>query len=622
MLCHRTLITPLLAACGLLGVPVSQGSAPDPDTSLQEVKRTSLPGDQERHHRLIIKFKSDNNARASVQAAELQAREMMQGLGERAVATRSGQTVRLQHLKTIRGSVQVASTGVALTRADMQSLIAELAKNPSVEYAEIDERMRSHLTPNDTFFASQWNMQSAAGAAGGANFQQAWDRTIGASTPVNGAGVVVAVLDSGYRPHADLVANIVQGYDFVSADNPPANTIFKTANDGDGRDNDPLDPGDWNTISADCTVEDSSWHGTHVAGIVAAVGNNGTGVIGGAYGAKVLPVRVLGVCGGFSSDIQEGMYWAAGLRQVNGSVNPHVAKVINMSLGSVNACSTSYQDAINDVTAAGTTVVVSAGNDDGGPVTSPANCNGVIAVTSHTITGVKSGFANIGTPVALSAPGSSVFSTDNTGRTSPQADAILRKSGTSMAAPHVAAAAALLLQVQPSLTPAQVANFLKNNTRAFVAGSGCTTTTCGTGMLDAFQAVRALQVSLGNTSNTAPAMTSGTSYSGTAGAELQFTVTASDADGDTVTFSATGLPSGATLESAGRFRWTNPVQGSYSFNITPSDASRSGVAQTVTLTISAAAASGGGGGALMLWEMGVAALCLGLWGWTRRRVAS
>jgi serine protease len=578
---------------------------------------------------LIIKFKTPKESKAAHLFAETSDTERVQGLKERAASTVAGHELNLRHLKTIYNDIQVASTGAPLTRPEMRSVIAKLAKDPAVEYVEIDERVQAHLTPNDTFFSSLWNLKSPAGAVGGANFQLAWDRMIGSSTPVTGAGVIVAVLDSGYRPHPDLAANVLQGYDFISADNPPINTTFTTANDGDGRDDNPTDPGDWNSNASDCAVEDSSWHGTHVAGTIAAVANNSSGVIGGAFGAKILPVRVLGVCGGYSSDIQEGMYWAAGLRQVNGVTNPNIAKVINMSLGSTGSCSDSYKDAVNAVVTAGTTVVVSAGNDDGGPVSSPANCSGVIAVTAHTITGEKSSFANVGAQVALSAPGSSIFSTDNTGRTTPQSDAILLKSGTSMAAPHVAAAAALLLQIKPTLTPAQIAALLKNNTRPFRSGTVCASlTTCGTGMLDAFAAVKALQVSEGSASNTPPSMTSAPTQTGTEGIDLQFDVTAVDADSDTVTFSSSGLPAGATLSSTGRFRWSIPVLGTYNFTVTPSDTSRSGMPQTVTLAINSATLAtasssggggGGGGGTISGWELALVAL-LAIRGLRRRRL--
>lgn len=610
-----------------LGVIPALAALPLTEGPPAKVARSAASLEGATYSRLIIKFKTPKESKAAHLFAETSDRERVQGLKERVASTVAGHELNLRHLKTIYNGIQVASTGAPLTRPEMRSVIATLAKDPAVEYVEIDERVQAHLTPNDTFFSSLWNLKSPAGAVGGANFQLAWDRMIGSSTPVTGAGVIVAVLDSGYRPHPDLAANVLQGYDFISADNPPINTTFTTANDGDGRDDNPTDPGDWNSNVSDCAVEDSSWHGTHVAGTIAAVANNSSGVIGGAFGAKILPVRVLGVCGGYSSDIQEGMYWAAGLRQVNGVTNPNIAKVINMSLGSTGSCSDSYRDAVNAVVAAGTTVVVSAGNDDGGPVSSPANCSGVIAVTAHTITGEKSSFANVGAQVALSAPGSSIFSTDNTGRTTPQSDAILLKSGTSMAAPHVAAAAALLLQIKPTLTPAQIAALLKNNTRPFRSGTACASlTTCGTGMLDAFAAVKALQVSEGSASNTPPSMTSAPTQTGTEGIDLQFDVTAVDADSDTVTFSSSGLPAGATLSSTGRFRWSIPVLGTYSFTVTPSDTSRSGMPQTVTLTINSAtlatassSGGGGGGGTMSGWELALVAL-LAMRGLRRRRL--
>lgn len=145
-------------------------------------------------------------------------------------------------------------------------LAQTLTQDPRVDYAEVDERVFAHFMPNDTFYAAQrGNLQSPFVQAGGANLPNAWGRKLG-GVPVSGAGVTVAVLDTGYRPHADLVANIAGGYDFVSQD---GFSDFTTANDGNGRDADAQDPGDWNTQASLCDVSSSSWHGTHAAGVVA-----------------------------------------------------------------------------------------------------------------------------------------------------------------------------------------------------------------------------------------------------------------------------------------------------------------------------------------------------------------
>lgn len=576
-----------------------------------------------RLNRLIVKLKTDTMGKALSQQFDAAGKAGIQSLNESRFSTAQGVPVTLNYLKTIHTGIQVATTNEGLTRKEMTSLVEALSQDPRVDFVEIDEKMYPHMTPNDSYYRnSLWNLKSPTSQVAGANFEYAWDRTIGASTPVNGSGVVVAVIDTGYRPHADLAANILTGYDFITADNPPTDTDFTTANDGDGRDADATDPGNWNTTTANgCSVRNSSWHGTHVAGIAAAVGKNSTGVIGGAFGAKILPVRVLGVCGGYSSDIQEGMYWAAGLHQVNGVTNPNIAKVINMSLGVTGSCSGLFQNAVTAVVNAGTTVVVSTGNDYASTITSPANCNGVIAVTAHENTGNNADYANVGSGTTISAPGSGIYSTLNAGTTTPQGDTIAVLDGTSMAAPHVAAAVALLLQVKPTLTPAQIKTLLTNNARAFPSGTNCIgSTTCGAGMLDAFAAVKALQISEGSASNTAPAMTSSSTQSGNPGVDLQFTVTAADAEGDNVTFAAATLPTGATFNSnTGLFRWTNPVLGTYTFTVTPSDPSGAGVAQTISLTIAnvpAASQGGGGGGGAFNWLelVGLLALLAAAWG--------
>lgn len=557
--------------------------------------------------RLIIKLKTDRLGKVVSQQFDATGKAGIQALNERMHITALGTPVELNYLKTIHGSTQVATLDEGLSRAEMNTLVSALSQNPAVEFAEIDEKAYPFMTPNDSAYSgSLWGLKSPNSQVAGANFEFAWDRTTTGSTPVNGANVIVAVLDTGYRRHADIAANILEpGYDFITADDPPTNTDFTTANDNDGRDADAMDPGDWNaTATGDCPSSHSSWHGTHVAGTVAAVGNNASGVIGGAYGAKILPVRVLGVCGGYSSDIQEGMYWAAGLHQIGGVTNPNIAKVINLSLGVTGSCSTSYGTAVNDVVAAGVTVVAATGNDSSATtISSPASCPNVIAVTAHTITGDNATYANAGAGTTISAPGDGILSTANTGTTGPLLDALGTKNGTSMATPHVSAAVALLLQVNPSLSPAAIKNLLTANARAFPGGTNCVgLSDCGAGMLDAFAAVKALQ----SGSNTRPSISSSGNRSGAPGANLQFTVTALDAEGDTVSFAASGLPAGATFNPGNAlFQWANPVLGTHSFTVTPSDAGGAGVAQTVQLTITntpAASGGGGGGGGAFDWQ--------------------
>ncbi len=443
-------------------------------------------------NRLIIKLKPSASNK-----------DQPQGLAsyrERIQALNADSSSPLQYLKSVSPHTHVAVTRQRFSHGDLSALARKIAQDPQVEYAEVDERVYPHFVPNDSAYAAQqWNLKSPVQEAGGANLPNAWDRSV-AGLPLNGARVTVAVLDTGYRPHADLVPNIVPGYDFISLDDLGT---FRTANDGDGRDGDALDPGDWNDYSDECAIGNSSWHGTHIAGILGAVGNNSTGIIGVAYGARILPVRVLGVCGGFSSDTAAGLQWAAGLDVPGVARNPNVAKVINLSFGRDGACSLTYQEAITAARRAGSVVVASTGNDYQTSITQPANCSGVLAVTAHGHTGTNSPWANIGAGTTLSAPGESIYSTSNTGVTIPAKDSYDHTSGTSHAAPHVSGVAALLYQIKPGITPDEVESILTRSARPHPPGTRCSRRgDCGAGLLDAFNAVQTL---LPSTTPTAPA---------------------------------------------------------------------------------------------------------------------
>lgn len=579
------------------------------------------------YNRLIIKFKSGDRPQSVSTSYSADGEARVQSMGAKARIQKAdgslGSAISLSYLKTIRTNTHVAVTRTAMSATELASVAAALAKDPEVEYAEVDKIMYRQMTPNDSAFASQlWNMKAPSSAAGAANFVKAWD-LIASGSAVKGSGVVIAVLDTGYRPHADLASNIVPGHDFVSA-----------AFDRDGTsgwDSDPLDPGDWSTTSDPCGVSDSSWHGTHIAGIAAAIGNNGTGVIGGAYGAKILPVRVLGICGGYTSDIVEGMYWAAGLHQVNNTTNPNIAKVINLSLGGEAgvSCGTTEQEAVNAVINAGSVVVAATGNDGStSAIASPANCTGVIAVTAHTSTGVRDDrYANVGTGTTISAPGTDIYSTVNTGAKapvpSPEGDTFAAYSGTSMATPHVAAAAALLYQVLPTITPAQVKSYLTSTARAFPANSYCAgNAACGAGLLDAYAAVKKLQLDINSGTNSPPVLNNIAAQTATTAGTVQFTASATDADNDPVTFLISGLPNGASFDNGtGVFTWTHPQAGNYSVSITPTDGINSGSALSVPISVTQAPSGGGGGGSLALAEI-CGLLCLALGTWASQRKVS
>lgn len=295
------------------------------------------------------------------------------------------------------------------------------------------------------------------------------------------------------RRPLDLAANIVGGYDFI------ADTAV--SNDGNGRDSNPADPGDW-TSDGECATDweatTSSWHGTHVAGTIAAATNNSKGVAGVAYGAKVSPLRVLGKCGGYDSDIIDAITWASGGTVSGVPANTNVAKVINMSLGGGGACTTATQSAITAAVNRGTTVVVAAGNSNANAANySPASCNNVISVAATNRAGARSYYSNFGSVVDIAAPGGEtrttesggILSTLNTGTAGPSGETYDYYQGTSMAAPHIAGLAALVKSANSALTPAQIESAIKTNSRAL---PGACSGGCGAGLADAAKTVQAV----------------------------------------------------------------------------------------------------------------------------------
>ncbi|WP_425530384.1 S8 family peptidase [Xanthomonas campestris] len=325
-----------------------------------------------------------------------------------------------------------------------------------------------------------------------------------------------------------------------------------TARDGNGRDSNAADEGDWyaaNECGAGIPAASSSWHGTHVAGTVAAVTNNTTGVAGTAYGAKVVPVRVLGKCGGSLSDIADAIVWASGGTVSGIPANANPAEVINMSLGGGGSCSTTMQNAINGAVSRGTTVVVAAGNDASNVSGSlPANCANVIAVAATTSAGAKASYSNFGTGIDVSAPGSAILSTLNSGTTTPGSASYASYNGTSMASPHVAGVVALVQSVAPTaLTPAAVETLLKNTARAL---PGACSGGCGAGIVNADAAVTAaINGGSGGGGGGGNTLTNGTPVTGlgaATGAELNYTITVPAGSG-TLTVTTSGGSGDADL---------------------------------------------------------------------------
>jgi serine protease len=433
-------------------------------------------------------------------------------------------------------------------------LAARLARERDVEYAVPDERRRRLVAPNDPLYLAgpdtrgpavgQWYLRAPTNAfPASVNAESAWSVTVGSPA------IVVAVVDTGVRfDHPDLLpvsagGNLLPGYDMIGS--------IDAANDGDGRDADASDPGDWLTQAEIAQVggpyyqcapfaESSSWHGTQVAGLIAALTDNGVGIASVGRRVRVLPVRVLGKCGGFDSDIIAGMRWAAGLVVPDAPPNPNPARVINLSLGAAGSCNAAYRSLVAELDAAGTAIVAAAGNSAGHALGVPANCSGVIAVSALRHVGTKVGFSDLGPEIAISAPGGNcvnitagspclypIATTADAGAMGPAGsiytDSFNASLGTSFAAPLVAGTVALMLSAQPSMTPLQAKQLLQASARPFPATGGdngdgtpvpqctiprydsvgrpvdqlqcyCTTAVCGAGMLDAGAAVTAASV--------------------------------------------------------------------------------------------------------------------------------
>jgi serine protease len=430
----------------------------------------------------------------------------------------------------VRSAIETVQLSIGATPEDIQRELRELRSRTDIAFAVEDQRRYAHAVPSDALFSSQWYLQDTQPGAIAANL--AWDVTTG------GSGTVVAVLDTGVRfDHPDLqrawqTGKLLPGYDFVSGEDT---TSFLTANDGNGRDADPSDPGDWidsadkqNALFRDCPIQTSSWHGTRVSGLIGAASNNGIGIAGVSWGTWILPVRVLGKCGGYDSDIFPAMRWAAGLHVDGVPDNPYPAKILNLSFGSDGACTPGYQSVIQELAAIGVLVVVSAGNASG-PVEAPANCPLAMAVAGIRHAGTKVGYSSLGPEVAIAAPAGNCFNlsgpclyslttTYDIGTTGPAGSDYTNQQktnlGTSFSAPLVAGVAALMHSVNGKLSATQLNSRLRESTRPFPSNPAlndcpvpandpnpecnCTTATCGAGMLYAPGAVTAAQRPIAN----------------------------------------------------------------------------------------------------------------------------
>lgn len=380
---------------------------------------------------------------------------------EQAVERAGGTVTDVQRL----GSTIAAVTITTTSRRQAAAIEDRAEDQRGVKAAEVAGTVYPTKT-DDSYYSYLWNLNNASASTYGVKAESAWATS-------TGAGTVIGIIDTGITRNTDLNAHVIAGYDFIDDDTNPT---------------------DAGPVSA------TSWHGTHVAGIAAGIANNGVGTFGVAPNAKIEPIRMLGAYGGSDADLVSAILWGAGVSKGGASVsNAHPADVLNLSLGSSSSlnlsCPTALQTAINQAVAAGTTVVVAAGNDATSlAATYPANCSNVIRVTATGVDGKLAGYSNHGTtafPATVAAPGGSATSGSDP---NPQhwilstwPDSYQFMVGTSMAAPHVAGEVALLKSIAPSLTPAQVTAVISGHTTAL--SDGCTTARCGKGIVNAAAAV-------------------------------------------------------------------------------------------------------------------------------------
>lgn len=408
------------------------------------------------------------------------------GPGTQALSALSVAGVVLEVVESVPALGVQLLANPALEAVQTLRLVHELQQRPDVRYAHPNYLVQTTAVPNDAFYGFQWHYPAIG-------LEAAWDITTGS------ADIIVAVVDTGIlhsfsdasSTHPDLVGKVVPGYDFISD--------ARIAGDGDGRDGDPYDDGDEG-------AGQSSYHGTHVAGTIAAATNNRVGVAGVDWHAKVLPIRALGAGGGTIFDVIEGTLWAAGLSITGVPDNANPAHVINLSLGGEYRCTTFEQDAFDWIAASSprrAIVVVAAGNNDqDAGLSSPASCSNVITVGATDLLGNRAPYSNYGARIDVMAPGGdmsvdhnadsyrdgvlSLWRDDTTG-----SFGYAFSEGTSMAAPHVAGVASLMKSIAPDLTQSQVLAALSATAQPLSA-SDCGRPTggdCGAGLIDAAAAL-------------------------------------------------------------------------------------------------------------------------------------
>lgn len=477
--------------------PVGQTATPDSSANLiapqVAAAARGLTSGADTVNRVVLTWDSPEHAAAAMRRDRQQPRSVtarsqsasaavphtmtpVKAIGDRSVAYNLNQPLSVRQIRLMSAQLSPANGHDGLIRIE---------PDVPVQSHSLPTYDRNNK-PSDPYFNTQWNLDaSSASVRGGANFFGAWIRQTSALP------IAIGVIDTGYYPNNDLTGRETLGYDFVSdAD---------LAGDGDGRDADPISPG---VYCSSPLASIGAWHGMQVSEQMAANPDNDTGIIGAAWrNARVLQVRAIGSCNGHLSDVADALRWTAGETIDGVPANSTAVRVINLSLGGQTGggCPVFMQEAVNAAVNKGIVVVASAGNDGLNTLSAPANCQGVISVGAHTRSGDLAVYSNHQSLLTLTAPagGKCLTQTNcqDSGLPAWTPDrGYISMGGTSIAAPQVSATVALMLAEAPTLTPARVAEILRQTAVKHVAGSYCANTPgeCGAGMLNAAAALAAV----------------------------------------------------------------------------------------------------------------------------------
>ncbi len=420
------------------------------------------------------------------------------GLSGQDKLLRQSETVNKRDLFTRLGIESSLNNSLSPGNADLETIekmetlwmVRALRKQPGIQFAEPNYIRKPFRVPNDTYYAYQWHYPMI-------HLPEAWEITIGSSD------VIVAVVDTGVLlDHPDLNGQLVNGYDFIS--DP------ESALDGDGIDDDPDDPGDGD-------IGGSTFHGTHVAGTIAALSNNTSGVTGVAWNARIMPLRALGKGGGTSSDILQAVKYAAGLITDAGVMLDEPVDIINLSLGG-ESYSQIEAAVYAEAREQGVIIIAAAGNKGSSVPMYPAGYDGVVSVNAVTIDESIASYSNYGITIDVAAPGGSSADLNGDG----YMDGVLStfgddsngdiemgyafSTGTSMATPHVSGVVALMKGLYPGLTPNNFDSLLAGGYLTQDIGDSGRDDKFGYGLIDAYKAV--IVANEGNASGSIPAILS------------------------------------------------------------------------------------------------------------------